>query len=78
MPYGGTPTPNLEASTYIADFFENRFSLNGDFSFQNSLVDERRRRVEIPYSRAPGVVEWKLNKPIGPNASSCRGWVHGI
>jgi TonB-linked SusC/RagA family outer membrane protein len=41
-----------------AQFFNDRFTVNSDFSFQNSFDDELRRRVEIPYSRAPGVVEW--------------------
>jgi TonB-linked SusC/RagA family outer membrane protein len=39
-------------------FFNNKFKLNGDFSFQNTVDDEQRRRVEIPYSRSPGVIEY--------------------
>ncbi len=41
-----------------ATFLENKFKLNGDFTFQNTADDEARRRVEIPYSRAPGVIEY--------------------
>ena len=41
-----------------ATFLESKFKLNGDFTFQNSADEETRRRVEIPYSRAPGVIEY--------------------
>lgn len=41
-----------------ASFFDRKFKLNGDFSFQNTVDDEKRRRVEIPYSRKPGVIEY--------------------
>ena len=41
-----------------ATFFDRKFKLNGDFSFQNTADDETRRRVEIPYSRSPGVIEY--------------------
>lgn len=41
-----------------ATFLESKFKLNGDFTFQNTADNERRRRVEIPYSRAPGVIEY--------------------
>ena len=41
-----------------AAFFDRKFKLNGDFSFQNTDDDEERRRVEIPYSRRPGVIEY--------------------
>ena len=41
-----------------ATFFDRKFRLNGDFSFQNTDDDETRRRVEIPYSRSPGVIEY--------------------
>ena len=41
-----------------ATLFNSKFKLNGDFSFQNTADNERRRRVEIPYSRTPGVIEY--------------------
>jgi TonB-linked SusC/RagA family outer membrane protein len=41
-----------------ARFFDEHLRVNGDFSFQNSSDREMRRRVQIPYSRAPGVIEW--------------------
>jgi TonB-linked SusC/RagA family outer membrane protein len=41
-----------------ATFFDRKFRVNGDFSFQTTADDERRRRVEIPYSRSPGVIEY--------------------
>lgn len=41
-----------------ATTLDKKFKLNGDFSFQNAADDEQRRRVEIPYSRTPGVIEY--------------------
>ena len=41
-----------------AKFFDSKFRVNGDFTFQNTADDEQRRRVEIPYSRSPGVIEY--------------------
>jgi len=41
-----------------ANFFQRKLKLNADFTFQNSDDAEQRRRVEIPYSRAPGVIEY--------------------
>ncbi|AHG91214.1 TonB-dependent outer membrane protein, SusC/RagA [Gemmatirosa kalamazoonensis] len=41
-----------------ATLFDSKFRINGDFSFQNTDDAERRRRVEIPYSRSPGVIEY--------------------
>lgn len=39
-------------------FFDNRLRLTGDFSFQRTTDDELRRRVPVPYSRAPGSTEY--------------------
>jgi TonB-linked SusC/RagA family outer membrane protein len=41
-----------------ATLLDKKLKLNGDFTFQNNGDDETRRRVEIPYSRAPGVIEY--------------------
>jgi TonB-linked SusC/RagA family outer membrane protein len=62
--YYGKNGMNLERGLFrnttgaTARLFHDRLTLKGDFSFQRSSDDELRRRVEIPYSRAPGVVEW--------------------
>lgn len=37
-----------------AQFFDNRFMVSGDFSFQRTLNEETRNRIQIPYSIAPG------------------------
>lgn len=39
-------------------FLDNRLRLTGDFSFQRTTDDELQRRVPVPYSRAPGSVEY--------------------
>src|SRR5687768_169352 len=41
-----------------ATLLDKKLKLNGDFTFQNTSDEEERRRVEIPYSRAPGVIEY--------------------
>lgn len=45
-------------TSFTSGFLSRNLQLHGDFSFQNSTAGETRRRVQIPYSRAPGVVEW--------------------
>ena len=57
---GSDLTRNLIRNTtgLTATFLQNKLKVNGDFSFQNTADDEQRRRVEIPYSRAPGVIEY--------------------
>jgi TonB-linked SusC/RagA family outer membrane protein len=57
---GSNLSRNLVRNTtgLTATFLDSKFKLNGDFSFQNTADDEMRRRVEIPYSRAPGVIEY--------------------
>ncbi|MGH7577700.1 MAG: SusC/RagA family TonB-linked outer membrane protein [Longimicrobiales bacterium] len=39
-------------------FFQNRLQLTADFSFQQTTNDVLRRRVPVPYSRAPGSIEY--------------------
>ncbi|MQA91577.1 MAG: SusC/RagA family TonB-linked outer membrane protein [Gemmatimonas sp.] len=41
-----------------ASLFDNRLQLTGDFTFQKSSDDEEQRRVPVPYSRAPGSIEY--------------------
>ena len=57
---GSELTRNLVRNTtgLTGTFFDSKFKLKGDFSFQNTNDDEMRRRVEIPYSRTPGVIEY--------------------
>ncbi|MEO5814576.1 MAG: SusC/RagA family TonB-linked outer membrane protein [Gemmatimonadaceae bacterium] len=57
---GSALSRNLVRNTtgLTATFLQNKFKLNGDFTFQNTADDDQRRRVEIPYSRAPGVIEY--------------------
>lgn len=57
---GSDYTKNLLRNTtgLTATLLDKKLKLNGDFTFQNTNDDEARRRVEIPYSRAPGVIEY--------------------
>ena len=53
-------TRNMVRNTtgLTATVLERKLKVNGDFTFQNTNDDETRRRVEIPYSRSPGVIEY--------------------
>ncbi|GLC25134.1 SusC/RagA family TonB-linked outer membrane protein [Roseisolibacter agri] len=57
---GSDLSRNLVRNTtgLTATFLDRKLKINGDFSFQNTADDETRRRVEIPYSRSPGVIEY--------------------
>lgn len=39
-------------------FLDDRLQLTADFSFQRRTDDEQQRRVPVPYSRAPGSIEY--------------------
>ncbi len=41
---------------FIAQFFEDKFRIKGDFTFRNSDDNEKRRQVPVPYSNKPGVI----------------------
>lgn len=42
----------------VARMLDNQVQLRGNFTFQNSAAEESRRRVPVPYSRAPGSIEF--------------------
>lgn len=46
-------TTSLEAK-----FLNNKLRVNANYSFQSILRDEMTKRVQVPYSTAPGVVEY--------------------
>lgn len=43
---------------FVAQFFENVFRVKGDFTFQNTDNNQKQKRVPVPYSRKPGVIEY--------------------
>ncbi|QEC54146.1 TonB-dependent receptor [Anseongella ginsenosidimutans] len=45
-------------TSFNTNFYDNKFRLKGDFTFQNTDYDEQRLRVKVPYSRKPGVIEY--------------------
>jgi TonB-linked SusC/RagA family outer membrane protein len=57
---GSDLSRNLVRNTtgLTATLLDKKLKVNGDFTFQNTADDETRRRVEIPYSRTPGVIEY--------------------
>ena len=46
---------NVEAAT---KFFNDRLKLTSDVTYQRTINDQERRRVPVPYSRRPGVIEY--------------------
>ncbi|WP_354329228.1 TonB-dependent receptor [Pedobacter sp. CG_S7] len=43
---------------FSTNFFADKLKIKGDFTFQNTTKDESRKRVPVPYSRKPGVIEY--------------------
>lgn len=43
---------------FSSKFFNDKFRVKGDFTFQNTNNNESRTRVPVPYSRKPGVIEY--------------------
>ncbi len=41
-----------------ARFLDDRLKLTSDFTYQRTTQDQERRRVPVPYSRRPGVIEY--------------------
>lgn len=41
-----------------ASFFDNRLNINSDFTFSYNGRQDRTKRVPVPYSVRPGVIEW--------------------
>ena len=45
-------------TSFTSQFFNNKFRLKGDFTFQNSDNNETRKQVPVPYSDVPGVINY--------------------
>ena len=43
---------------FASQFFNDKFRVKGNFTFQNTDNNEFRTRVPVPYSRKPGVIEY--------------------
>jgi len=43
---------------FVSTFFENKFRIKGDFTFQNTDYDSDRKRVQVPYSNKPGSIAY--------------------
>ncbi|WP_246859538.1 TonB-dependent receptor [Spirosoma sp. KCTC 42546] len=43
---------------FSTKFFDDKFRVNGNFTFQTTDNNEFRTRVPVPYSRKPGVIEY--------------------
>lgn len=45
-------------TSFASQFFGDVLRVKGDFTFQNTNNNEYRRRVPVPYSRKPGIIEY--------------------
>ncbi len=45
-------------TSFATKFFQDQLRIKGDFTFQTTDNNEQRRRVQVPYSRKPGVIEY--------------------
>jgi len=45
-------------SGFVASFLNNKLHIRGDLTFQNTRADQKQIRVQVPYSPAPGVVQY--------------------
>ena len=43
---------------FSTNFFKDKLRIKGDFTFQSTDNDQSRKRVPVPYSRKPGVIEY--------------------
>jgi len=43
---------------FIAKFFNNKFKVHGDFTFQGSNYNQQQKRVPVPYSTKPGIINY--------------------
>ncbi|WP_417629329.1 SusC/RagA family TonB-linked outer membrane protein [Pontibacter silvestris] len=43
---------------FTAKFFDNKLRVRGDFTYRDTDDNSTRRRVPVPYSRIPGVIEY--------------------
>ena len=57
--YTDTKAHDLTSKTSLrAEFFKNTFRVNADFAFTNHQNNELTKRTVVPYSNAPGVIEY--------------------
>ncbi len=61
--YGKSYTDNKDfefrsTSNFVANLFSKTLSIKGDFTYQYTASNDVRKRVPIPYSNAPGVIEY--------------------
>jgi len=42
----------------VSTFFDNKFRIKGDFTFQNTDYESDRKRVQVPYSNKPGSIAY--------------------
>ncbi|MCB0629638.1 MAG: SusC/RagA family TonB-linked outer membrane protein [Lewinella sp.] len=43
---------------FVAKLYDNSFRITGNFTFQNTDNNEKRRRVPVPYDKSPGVTSY--------------------
>lgn len=46
---------------FIASFFNDKFKVHGDFTFQGTNYNQQQKRVPVPYSSKPGIINYVGN-----------------
>ncbi|MGN6297067.1 MAG: SusC/RagA family TonB-linked outer membrane protein [Ginsengibacter sp.] len=45
-------------SGFVAKFFHDKVKINGDFTYQNTNFNRQQKRVPVPYSTKPGIINY--------------------
>jgi TonB-linked SusC/RagA family outer membrane protein len=56
--YDNTKRVFKSTTGFVAQFFEDKLRVKGDFTYQNSDNNEKRVRVSVPYDKSPGVTSY--------------------
>ena len=43
---------------FVAKFFRDKVKINGDFTYQNTNYNQQQKRVPVPYSTKPGIINY--------------------
>jgi TonB-linked SusC/RagA family outer membrane protein len=56
--YDNTKRVFKSTTGFTAKFYQDKWRIKGDFTFQNNDDNEKRRRVPVPYDKSPGVTSY--------------------
>ena len=56
--YDNTKRVFKNTTGFTAKFYQDKWRIKGDFTFQNNDDNEKRRQVPVPYDKSPGVTSY--------------------